>query len=282
MYTIEKGVLDNSCAYFHTPSNIAKSMFFYLICAGHFYCDENYCVKRNNHDSYLLMYINKGEGTVWYNGRTYIARANDAIIINCHRPHMYKTANSWEALWLHFDGNVSDEYFQLIYNRLGCVVSMKDSNIVYKYINSILNTFKNKKMLNEPLISCYIQRMLAELLIVSSDHNNTDSTKPGPILDSINYIQNNYKNKISLNELSSKVCMSPYYFSRMFKRETGYSPYEYITMIRLNHAKNLLKTTNLLVKEIAFMVGFNSESNFVTCFKEHTDLTPSEFRSIPF
>lgn len=281
MYTNEKGVLEDSCAYFHTPSNLAKSMFFYLICAGHFYCDKNYCIKRDDYNSYLLMYIEKGEGTVWYNGRTYNVKTGDTIIINCHRPHLYKTSG-WEAFWIHFDGNISDEYFQLIYNKLGCVIPMKGSHVMIKYINSILNTFKNQKILNEPLVSCHIQRMLAELLITSLQHNSADSTKPSPILDSINHIQNNYKSKISLNELSLKACMSPYYFSRMFKKETGYSPYEYVTTIRLNHAKNLLKTTNLLIKEIAFMIGFNSESNFVTCFKEHVGLTPSEFRKIPF
>lgn len=281
MYTIEKGVLNNSCAYFHTPSNIAKSMFFYLICVGHFFCDNNYSIERDNYNNYLLMYVKKGEGTIWYKDKTYIAKSNDIIFLNCHNFHKYET-KGWETLWFHFDGNASNEYFQLINNRLGCVISLGNSNIIANYIDGILNSFKAKKILNEPLISCYIQRMLTELILISSDYDKDNVDSSTPVLIAINYIHENYKNEISLKNLSTKACISPYYFSRIFKNETGYSPYEYTIIIRLNHAKNLLKTTTLRIKEIAFEVGFNSESNFVTCFKKHVDITPSEFRKIPF
>lgn len=281
MYADEKGVLDNSHAFFHTPSNLAKSMFFYLQCAGHFYCDNNYCLERDYHDSYLLMYIKEGEGTIRYNNKIFSAKANDLVLINCHIPHMY-TTESWETLWIHFSGNVSDEYFQLLYNRFGCVISLQDSKLIPDYLMKILESFRNTDISYEALISSYIQQMLTELIILSSHFALTDTTKPNIVLESINYIQDNYMNKILLEDLAKYVCISPFYFSRIFKSETGYSPYEYITMIRLNHAKTLLKTTDLLIKEIAFKVGFNSESNFVTCFKEHVDVTPSKFRNTSF
>lgn len=281
MYTIEEGVLNNSCAYFHTPSSLAKSMFFYLICAGHFYCDNNYFIQRKNYDSYLLMYIKEGEGTIYYDNKTYSASKNDVVLINCYKPHAYKS-EGWETLWFHFDGNVSNQYFQYLYSKLGCVISLKDISIIPKYIDTFVENFKSGKIINEPLISCDIQRILTELMLNSSEIIDSSSGASNSILSSVLYIRANFKSKLSLNELAANACMSPYYFSRVFKKETGYSPYEYITMIRLNHAKNLLKTTNLLVKEIAFETGFNSESNFVTCFKDHVNLTPSEFRAIPF
>jgi AraC family transcriptional regulator len=281
MYANEKGVLDNSYAFFHTPSNIAKSMFFYIKCAGHFYCDNNYCVERDNHDSYLLMYVKEGSGVVHYNNKIFNVKANDVVLLNCHRPHMYKTEN-WETLWVHFSGNMSDEYYQLLYNRFGCVISLQDSKLITDHISTILDTFKNADLLNEAIISCYIQRMLTELLIIPSNTTQENHDKPNAVLESINYIQNNYSKKITLEQLAENVCISPFYFSRIFKRETGYSPYEYITMVRLNHAKTLLKTNDMLIKEIAFSVGFNSEANFVTCFKEHVDMTPSKFRKTSF
>jgi len=281
MYADEKGVLDNSYALFHTPSNLAKSMFFYLQCAGHFYCDNNYCLERDYHDSYLLMYIKEGEGTIRYNNKIFTAKTNDLVLINCHIPHMY-TTESWETLWIHFNGNVSEEYFQLLHNRFGCVISLQDSKLIPDLLMTILESFKNTDISYEALISCHIQQMLTELIMLSSHFTLTDTAKPNIVLESINYIQDNYMNKILLEDLAKYVCISPFYFSRIFKSETGYSPYEYITMIRLNHAKMLLKTTNLLIKEIAFKVGFNSESNFVTCFKEHANVTPSKFRNTSF
>jgi AraC family transcriptional regulator len=282
MYTIEQGVLEGSCAYFNSPSNMAKSLFFYVNSLGHFYCDHNYKIKRDKFDSYLLMYIVAGEGLLTINNKPQPIKANDILLINCYEAHMYETNSSLETLWTHFDGNVSKDYFNLISERMGNVISSKNSTLVQDYLLTMTEDFKENKIINEAILSCNIQRMLAELLILSMENSLGNSTNSNYIEDSIVFIRDNFKNKISLEDISANVCMSPFHFSRIFKRETGYSPYEYVTMLRLNHAKTLLKTTNLLIKEIAFECGFNSETNFVIAFRNHTNLAPSKFRKIPF
>lgn len=279
MHTYEKGVLKNSCTFFHTPSNMAKTMFFYLKCAGHFFCSSDYLVKRDNYNSYLLMYIRKGHGKVCYDNKTYLVKENDVIILNCYNQHMY-TANQWETLWIHFDGNMSKEYFDTLFERSGCIFPLGNSSIISEYLSKIIDSFKNNECLNEPLVSCSIQRMLTELLLLSS--SSYYNSMKNPVTMAIDYINSHYGDKINLEDLSSLVNMSPFYFSRKFKKETGYSPYEYIIMTRINEAKKLLKGTKLLIKEISFRVGFNSETNFVTCFRSHTNLTPTEFRDTPF
>lgn len=284
MYIREKGVLNNSHTFFHTPSNMAKLMFFYINSAGHFFCNSDYSVSRDDYSSFLLMYIKKGNGSVFYENKTYQVKENDVIILDCHKPHKY-SAENFETLWVHFDGNTSKEFFNILYDRSGCVFSLGKANkniVILKHLSYIIDTFKSNKIPAEPIVSCYIQRMLTELLLISSDYSNENVNNSNPILDAITHIENNYKNKITLEELSSKVNLSSFYFSRIFKKETGYSPYEYIIMIRLNEAKKLLKSTKLPIKEIAFSTGFNSESNFVTCFKNNTNVTPKEFRNTPF
>ena len=119
--------------------------------------------------------------------------------------------------------------------------------------------------------------MLTDLLIDSNIIKNKEDTS-SPIFTAINYIQNNFREKITLDELANNSCLSLYYFSRLFKKETGYTPYQYITNVRINRAKTLLINSNLQIKEICFECGFNSESNFVTCFKDLSGVTPSNFR----
>lgn len=58
--TQEPGPLSET--YFHTPSPLAKKTFLYPVCLGHYYCDEEYCVARNNYDSFLMMLVVKGQG----------------------------------------------------------------------------------------------------------------------------------------------------------------------------------------------------------------------------
>lgn len=281
MHVNEKGVLENSEAYFHTPSSLAKSLFFYFICAGHFYCDDKYSVKRNNYNSYLLMYIKDGEGQIFFDQKAFQAKANDVVLLNCHEPHAY-TTKKWETYWIHFDGNMSKEFFDLLYSRYGVVFPLNGSIIIPKYLKEIIEDYQNSKIPNEALVSCYIQRMLTELLLISSETNAADDLKSNQIQDAINFIRLNYKDKLTINTISQHASMSPFHFSRVFKKETGYSPYEYLTMIRLNKAKTLLKSTKMSIKEIANEVGYNSESNFVTNFKEHNKMTPTEFRKTSF
>jgi AraC family transcriptional regulator len=227
------------------------------------------------------MYVKKGKGSVYYQNKTYEVKENDVVLIDCNKPHMY-TSEDWETEWIHFDGNKSKEYFELIYERSGCIISLKKSIIIPKYLRYIIDNFKTNKIPSEPLVSCYIQRMITELLLISSDSNYEKFDSSNPILDAIAYIENNYKTKISLEVLALNVNLSVFHFSRMFKKETGYSPHEYIIMVRLNEVKKLLKTTSLTIKEIAFTTGFNSESNFVTCFKNNTKITPTVFRNTAF
>ena len=68
------------------------------------------------------------------------------------------------------------------------------------------------------------------------------------------------------------------YFSRLFKKETGYSPHEYVIQARVNAAKYFLQSARLSQKDICYSCGFSSESSFCTTFKKATGLTPSQYR----
>lgn len=282
MYTIEKGVLENSCIYFNSPSNIAKSIFYYINSVGHFYCDNNYIVSRKNFDSFLLMYVVKGEGLLTIENKSRIIKENDVMLINCYEPHIYETNTSMETLWIHFDGNVIFDYFNLIKQDNIHLIFPDLSSSIPNYLRSIINLFKEGQIINEQSISLEIQKILAEVFNLSNGTSNNPTLNSNLINSSISFIKDNFTNKISLKDIAHSVSISPFYFSRLFKKETGYSPYEYIILVRLNHAKHLLKTTDMLIKEIAFECGFNSESNFVLTFKKHTNINPKQFRNIPY
>ena len=76
--------------------------------------------------------------------------------------------------------------------------------------------------------------------------------------------------------------MSPSHFSRVFKQQTGFSPYDYVLIVRLNRAKELLQRTSMTVSEIAYETGFNSESNFIYFFTTNVGISPGKFRRLKF
>ncbi|MCE1253247.1 MAG: response regulator [Anaerolineae bacterium] len=83
---------------------------------------------------------------------------------------------------------------------------------------------------------------------------------------------------ISLNAVASHVNLSVSHFSVLFGRETGETFVEYLTRVRIEKAKELLRTTNLNANEISYEVGYNNPRYFYSVFKKVSGCSPSEFR----
>ncbi|KPU45564.1 HTH-type transcriptional activator Btr [Oxobacter pfennigii] len=98
--------------------------------------------------------------------------------------------------------------------------------------------------------------------------------------DAINYIRQNYANKISLNSISEYVCISPYYLCRIFKQETGKSLNEFIISVRVEHAKKLFDTTTYKVWEVCEKSGFHNSKYFSQVFKKIVGITPKEYKEM--
>lgn len=99
-----------------------------------------------------------------------------------------------------------------------------------------------------------------------------------PVKESIGIIEQNYNQNLSLEDICSRVLVSKNYFCYLFKRETGMSVWNYLTVIRLQHAKRLLEETNLRSYEVAFQVGYDNPSYFSKIFKKYENMTPNEYR----
>lgn len=99
------------------------------------------------------------------------------------------------------------------------------------------------------------------------------------VQEAITYIREHHADDLTLDDIARYTHMNSSYLSRIFKKECGCSVTEYITAIRMEKAKELLETTNLLTYEIAKRIGINEPSYFSLLFKKHTGLTPTEYRS---
>ena len=93
------------------------------------------------------------------------------------------------------------------------------------------------------------------------------------------YLAREYQNSgVTLNDVSSHVCMSNSHFCTIFSQEMGVTFTEYLTELRMNRAKELLRTTQMRSSDIAYAVGYNDPHYFSYLFKKHTGMTPRDFR----
>jgi AraC family transcriptional regulator len=92
------------------------------------------------------------------------------------------------------------------------------------------------------------------------------------------YIERNLRSSLTLAEIAAEIHLNPQYFARVFKKAVGQSPHQYIVEKRVERAKELLKTTELSLADIASQVGIATQSHFTTVFHHITGVTPREFR----
>ena len=83
---------------------------------------------------------------------------------------------------------------------------------------------------------------------------------------------------LDVDELADVACVTKPYLIRLFKRECGTSPVQYINRKKVERAQLLLYTTDMPVKEVAYEMGFSDHSYFIRMFKKQTDITPQEYR----
>lgn len=96
----------------------------------------------------------------------------------------------------------------------------------------------------------------------------------------LNFIKENYQEKICIDDLAKEVNLSRYHFCRIFKQHTGQTPIEYINFFRVNQAIRLMEDENCKIMDVALEVGFNNFSYFIETFKAYKKCTPSEYRKL--
>jgi AraC family transcriptional regulator len=93
------------------------------------------------------------------------------------------------------------------------------------------------------------------------------------------YVEASLDHTITLGDLANIAGVSPFHFSRVFRRTSGVSPYRYVTMRRMERAKHLFLTTQISVPAVAEALGFWNLSHFRRQFRAHTGFLPSDLRS---
>jgi two-component system response regulator YesN len=92
------------------------------------------------------------------------------------------------------------------------------------------------------------------------------------------YIENNYKSQFSYKDVAREIFISPSYFLNLFKKITGQTFTDYLTDVRIASAKNLLKTSEMNITEIAYEIGFNNSNYFSNIFKKSVGISAKEYR----
>jgi YesN/AraC family two-component response regulator len=125
----------------------------------------------------------------------------------------------------------------------------------------------------------YFEELSVDL--ISSDiQPNIKDKQMGIVMDNVlRYIDEHYNEKITLKMLSNIAYVHPIYLSTMFKSKSGENFVEYLTKVRIEHAKTFLNDLSYRIYDVCQMVGYESPKHFSKVFKECTGITPKEYRN---
>lgn len=225
-----------------------------------------------------LIYVQTGEVTVSHNNTAYHLQKEDCIFINSGEIHYIKGSEDSITDILMFDtallGNISPKHFQLLYPRL------RHHYPVMEYFHAIRDELKKKKEFYDVKVSC----LMTDFIIDIFRHEPLCEQKQLKDSSSIE----NYKNLLSeIEEKCSYITfedacdfmgLSKPYFSRFFKNISGMTFSQYLNIIRLEKAIQLLNhnTENLSITQIASSCGFDTIRHFNRVFKDFTGLSPRQ------
>ena len=259
-------------------SNAGDEFPFFIQMTGISYCDGSYRIERRNSNIYVFEYIIRGKGTVIVNNETFTAAEGDIYILPKGSSHTYFSDSNdpWIKIWFNAYGPVIDLLMQTY--RLNSIYHIRGLDI-RDFFYKLLQIAQSH---DEPVREIFNKTALVfhEILIkISGAVAASEPHVSAEALKLRDYLDKHIEEKVSICELSEAIYRSPSQTIRIFKREFGVTPYDYLLKKRIGTAKLLLLNTNLQVKEIAYKLCFADEHYFSNFFKEKTGQSPVEYKS---
>lgn len=186
----------------------------------------------------------------------------------------------WEFYWLNLDGAYVRHLAGMLWEDGQTVHKCQNADFFRQTFQWLLETSLPEKS-RETEHSAKLQELFLQLVAEQVFQQREDAEDSGKVAEHmLEFIQKNYGKKITLEEFSGRFFLSKNQLIRIFRKRTGYAPYEYIKQYRLRKACELLQGTTLHVGEVGGRVGYSNNSHFASQFRECYGMTPTEYRGM--
>lgn len=248
------------------------------------YSLTHHSFSRHFHEHYVIELVLNGVDNFYCDGKNYQAEHDQLVLINPGEVH---TGNTVSDIPLHyFSLTPNQEILQSIAASLNITLSsgfcferslMQRPRLTQK-LKSLFESFSHdgdELRQQETFYDC-----MYDLLNPPENkyrQPKVSATKDKRVELLIGYMQTHYKENISLGQLAEMVCMDPFYLTRLFKKQVGISPYDYLLILRTESAKQLLRQGHK-VHEATLEAGFYDASHLNRMFQKVTVASPKQFR----
>lgn len=231
------------------------------------------------HNYFELEIVVAGEGMHILNGTAYPVSKGDAYLLTPIDFHEIETTSAIELINISFDDVWLPENMRSFLYTADFSKMRRFDEVEYERLIMAADLLRREYESDALCIDQLLNYLLSRFLLHNTRKNDSISTPEQltGIKKAVAYIEMHFREKITLELLSTISGYSPTYFSELFRKFTGETYIERVTALRINYAKALL-TSGLSVSEACFESGFGSLSNFLAVFKAKCDMTPNQYR----
>lgn len=195
--------------------------------------------------------------------------------------HRYrpKKKSGWTEYWVGFSGTLAKQFLSngFFNSNQPIIPKCKRSNVL-GYFDSLFKLFNHEPFGYQRLASGICMQLMAELYNIQQISDKEDALNT--MVSRAKHIMYKQINKsINLEEVANEFGVSYSKFRADFKKQTGSSPLQYFLLLKIEKSKELLLRSDKTQKEIAYLLGFESDFYFNRLFKQKTGITPRQFRS---
>lgn len=256
----------------------------------YFYDNSSGNMNLHNHDLIEIIFVLNGDVSI-YSQNVLHKINNGSIIIIPNNLYHCTVINNKNKVYERFVIHISLEYIEkiitqhhidnkLLFLEEPYIIDCSPENIwkIRSILDGIYSSFNKRDNLGKALLHCSTTELIITFYTMLQNDNYSKTQQHTPVVSSvIQYIDQNFTNPLlSIDEITDYACLSTGYLSRIFKKYTGTSIYNFIIYKRLEHFKNLVRQGQPIL-ESCMMSGFKEYSSFLKSFKQAFNMTPREY-----
>lgn len=250
------------------PSTLSKLVITKVVSATTMFTPEGTKYKRKPRERWAIVMKYEGETVYTANGKNFLSDSNHPVILPKGCAYDWICTKSGHFSIIEFESALT--HFEPI------VFSIKNSEKVLQKFKVLENRRTLKKSMEEiESIKDVYSIMLS--LVNTQDEQYTPSSKRLKITPVIEYVSQNYNKALTNDTLACVAGMSTVYFRKIFTAVMGLSPIAYVHQIRIQKAKEMLKSDYGTLTDVAQSLGYANLYDFSRDFKKHTGKAPSQY-----
>lgn len=233
-------------------------------------------------NEYQLLYIAEGRGTLTTaSAGKYSISEGDIFLIFPGEWHTYSPnpETGWKEYWIGFKGiNIDSRVSAGFFSKHSPIYRVGYNDTLISLFKEAIQVAKKQEKHFQQLLAGIVNYMLGLAFSIDSNKKLKNSMNLELVNRARTFMQENIETNIEMPEIADHLIISYSSFRHIFKQYTGIAPSQYYLNLKIQRAKDMLKSSTASIKEISYILHFDTPEYFTKLFKKKTGLTPSQFR----